>query len=448
MKLGLRTKIIGTLVIAMIISTAISAIAARQTMATDLNRLAAEQVTSGSTGFAGYWDAKRDAVKLLVTQAAIDDAVRRDTVAHDGAKLSETLAGIAHQSGLSFLTVADAHGTVIARANGGRPGAKLSSPFVARALDGETVSTAAVLKHDELTAELLVPQIESTTSGMLGVDDGLAVVSATPISDENERTIGVAYGGIVMNHYYDVVDEATHALGGKTAVFFEGEVISSTITRPDLTRLVDENVAPALGSVSQTWTGLDTEGGREYIARVQPVLDDRNNVIAEQWFGVPLATFTEIQSHTLISLLLWGVVGILIGLAIGIPVVERLSRQLIARSRQVRASAKELAVVIVGSEVSGDHVAQTRAAVEREGQLLARAVADAAPTAQGAVATQRNLAETLAEATALNGEILGDVIVIDTLASEMAARTAHAVTRVNELNEVAAGLDQLVTGSM
>jgi hypothetical protein len=39
------------------------------------------------------------------------------------------------------------------------------------------------------------------------------------------------------------------------------------------------------------------------------------------------------------------------------------------------------------------------------------------------------------------------VIVIDTLASEMAARTAHAVTRVNELNEVAAGLDQLVTGS-
>jgi hypothetical protein len=436
MKLGLRTKIIGTLVIAMIISTAISAIAARQTMATDLNRLAAEQVTSGSTGFAGYWDAKRDAVKLSVTQAAIDDAVRRGTAAHDGAKLSETLAGITHQSGLSFLTVADAHGTVIARANGGRPGAKLTSPFVARALDGETVSTAAVLTHSELDAEQLMPQIESTTSGKAGVDQGLAVVSATPISDQNERTIGVAYGGIVMNHYYDVVDEATHALGGRTAVLFDGQVISSSIERPDRTRLVDESVSPALGSVNQTWTGIDSEGGREYIARVQPVLDDRNDVVAEQWFGVPLATFTEIQSHTLLSLLLWGVVGILIGLAIGIPVVERLSRQLIARSGQVRASAKELSVVIVGSEVSGDHVAQTRAAVEREGELLARA------------ASGEQLAETIAQATALNAEILGDVIVIDTLASEMAARTAHAVTRVNELNEVAAGLDQLVTGSM
>jgi sensor histidine kinase regulating citrate/malate metabolism len=431
MKLGLRTKVIGTLVIAMIISTAISAIAARQTMATDLNRLAAQQVTSGSTGFAGYWDAKRDAVKLLVTQAAIDDAVRRGTVGHDTAKLSDALAGIARQSGLSFLTVADASGKVLARANGGKTGTKLTSPFVARALDGETVSTAAVLPHDELDAEQLLPQIESTTSGHEGVSEGLAVVSATPISDQNERTIGVVYGGIVMNHYYDVVDEAAHALGGKAAVIFDGELVSSSISRADGTRLVDESVPASLAATKTTWTGVDTEGGEQYIARVQPVLDDRNNVVGEQWFGVPLTTFADIQSHTLFSLLLWSVVGILIGLLIAIPVVERISRQLIRRSGQVRASAKELSVVIVGSEVSGDHVTQTRAAVEREGELLAQA----------------GSSPTIAEAAALNAEILGDVIVIETLTTEMAARTAQAVTRVNELNEVAAGLDQLVTGS-
>ena len=40
MKLGLRTKLVGTLVGAIVISSAISAIAARNTMATDLNRLA------------------------------------------------------------------------------------------------------------------------------------------------------------------------------------------------------------------------------------------------------------------------------------------------------------------------------------------------------------------------------------------------------------------------
>jgi len=66
MKLGLRTKLVGTLVGAIVISSAISAIAARNTMATDLNRLANQQIASGSTGFAGYLDQKRDTVKLLV----------------------------------------------------------------------------------------------------------------------------------------------------------------------------------------------------------------------------------------------------------------------------------------------------------------------------------------------------------------------------------------------
>jgi len=455
MKLGLRTKLVGTLVGAIVISSAISAIAARNTMATDLNGLATQQVASGSTGFAGYWDGKRDAVKLLVTQSAINEAVRRGTATRAKA-LEATLTGIARQGGLSFLTVVDLHGKVVARANGGPAGAKLASPLVARALLGETVNTAATLPHDELVPEQLEPQIESTTAGREGLTEGLGIVSATPISDANERTIGAVYGGIVMDHYYDVVDQAAHALGGKAAVIFHGELISSSISRPDGTRLIDNAAAPAVNDLKQTYYGIDSEGGTEYLTRVEPILDDRNQVIASRWFGVPLQTFTAVQQHTLVSLMLWGLVGVLIGLAIAIPVVQRIARQLVARSRQVRASAQELSVVIVGSEVSGDHVAQTRAAVERQGELLMQAATDtqatasdvAAPaTSRHAVATQHDVAEKILAASVLNAEILGDVIVIDTLASEMASHTAQAVARVGELNDVAAGLDELVSGS-
>jgi hypothetical protein len=448
MKLGLRTKLVGTLVGAIVISSAISAIAARNTMAADLNRLATQQVASGSMGFAGYWDAKRDSVKLLVTQSAINEAVRRGAASHSK-NLEATLTGIARQGGLSFLTVVDFRGKVIARANGGPAGAKLPSPFVARALSGETVSTAATLPHDELLPEQLEPQIESTTSGREGLIDGIGIVSATPISDSNERTIGAVYGGIVIDHYYDVVDQAAHALGGKAAVIFHGELVSSSISRPDGTRLIDDAASPIASDVKQTFYGIDTEGGVEYLTRVEPILDDRNQVIASRWFGVPLATFTAVQQHTLVSLMLWGLVGILIGLAIAVPVVQRIARQLAARSRQVRASAQELSVVIVGSEVSGDHVAQTRAAVERQGELLMQAAteSDAPSHAQGAVATQHRIAENVLAASVLNAQILGDVIVIDTLASEMASRTQQAIARVGELNEVAAGLDELVSGA-
>jgi len=44
----------------------------------------------------------------------------------------------------------------------------------------------------------------------------LAIIAAAPIADANERTIGAVYGGIVIDHYYDVVDEAANALGGKS----------------------------------------------------------------------------------------------------------------------------------------------------------------------------------------------------------------------------------------
>ncbi|MBV8748801.1 MAG: cache domain-containing protein [Candidatus Eremiobacteraeota bacterium] len=451
MKLGLRTKLVGTVVGAVVISSAISAIAARNTMATDLNKLAAQQVSSGSTGFAGYWDEKRDSVKLLVTQAAINETVRRATAAR-ARSLETTLTGIARQGGLSFLTVVDDKGRVVARANGGTPGAKLNSPLVARALSGETVNTAATLPHDELVPEQLEPQIESTTAGREGLVDGLGIIAATPISDANERTIGAVYGGIVVDHYYDTVDQAAHALGGKAAVIYQNELISSSITRVDGTRLVDESASPTVQDVKTPFYGIDREGGVDYLVRVEPVLNDQMQVIAARWFGVPLATFSTIQQHTITSLLLWGVVGILIGLAIALPVVERIARQLVARSRQVRASAKELSVVIVGSEVSGDHVAQTRTAVEKQGELLMQAAtasdaSSAAPSTSSGLAVAKGVSEKILAASALNAEILGDVVVIDTLASEMAARTQQAVARVGELNEVAAGLDELVTGS-
>jgi hypothetical protein len=449
MKLGLRSKLIGTLVGAIVISSAIGAIAARQTMAADLNGLATHQVGSGSTGFAGYWDAKRDLVKLLVGQAALNETIRRGTAAHAN-NLNGTLTEIARQGGLSFLTVVDVRGTVVARSTGGRTGMKHSSPFVKRALLGETVRTAATIPHDELVPEMLEPQIESTTAGREGLVEGLGIVSAVPISDTNGRTIGAVYGGIVIDHYYDVVDQAAQALGGKAAVIFEGELISSSLTRPDGTRLVDDTASATVKDLKAPFYGTDVEGGVEYLVRVEPILDDQMHVVAARWFGVPLSTFTRIQQRTVVSMLGWSIVGILIGLAIALPVVGRIARDLVARSRQVRTSAQELSVVIVGSEVSGDHVAQTRAAVERQGELLMQAATETAPQESGyrvATATARGVSEKLLAASALNAEILGDVVVIDTLASEMAERTQQAVARVNELNEVAAGLDELVTGA-
>ncbi len=455
MKYGLRTRLVGTLIGVVLLSALVIAIAARTTMNGELDRLARQEAGTGALGFGGYWDQKRESVRLLVTQSAIQDAVRTGTAKRERAGLSAILEGIARQGGLSFLTIVSEKGVVIARSGTGPVGGKEPSPHLARALDGEILATAAVLEKSELAAETLTPQVDQPIKNDDGSaagqqDRGLALIAAAPVNDDNNRTIGAVYGGVLMNHFYDVVDQAQIALGGKTALLLGDAIVAGSIARPDGTRLVDTKDPSADAAIAkkEDVTTIDTIGGTAYLARIVPLVDDQLAVIGARWYGIPKARFDDIEKKTLQAIVLWSLVGLGLALAIGIPVVDRLSRLIARRSKQVRDSARELAVVVVGSEVSGDHVAQTRATVERSGDLLlALGTSSDASAASGGLIAAKGVVEAVHTLSELNAEVLSDVIVIDTLAQEMGARMADAKTRVAELTEVARGLDRLVTGT-
>ncbi|MBV8246391.1 MAG: cache domain-containing protein, partial [Candidatus Eremiobacteraeota bacterium] len=302
--------------------------------------------------------------------------------------------------------------------------------------------TPAVLGADVLSGEGLAPQATADIKGPDGktvrrLNSGLALVAAAPMSDANERTIGAIYGGVLMNHFYDIVDETTKALGGKAALLQGDAIVSSTIPQPDGTRIVDAEVAKYSEgpNAGKTYLGPDSEGGTTYLARIDPILDDQNNVVGARWYGVPMSVFEQIQNHTTVTLVMWGLVATIIALLVSIPIVTRLSRDLAERSRRVSEAAGELGVIIVGSEVSGDHVAATKAAVERSGKTIAD------------LRTGNDVPRRAQELATLNDEIYNDVVVIDTLAQEMNGRMKQAVDRVAELKDVAGGLNKLVTGN-
>ncbi len=440
--MSLRVRLLGTIIGAIVLFFIISVAAARLVLQHDLFALGATQVTNGSSAFGGYWDSRKDQIRLLVAQDAVSDTLRKALQSNNVAALQDQLANIARTSGLSFLTITDQNGKVIARANGPQPGSLKSDPLIQRALTGETVSTATLLGQSLLSGEGLGPQAEADIVGPDGKtkvrhdDKGLALVAAAPISDQNERTIGAIYGGVLMNHYYDLVDSATHALGGSAAILEGDAIVASTIQAPDGTRTVDELVPPARDVVKSdtAFTGTDTVGGTKYLVHIEPITNDQNQVIGARWYGTPLAQISAIINHTTQTLILWGVIAAILALALSIPIVQRLSNTLAQRSQQVRAAAKELGVAIVGSEVSGDHVAMTRAAVERSGTLIAELGASGVSSPK------------LTELKAVNDELTGDMIVIDTLSQEMSGRMQQAVQRVHDLNDVAAGLTKLVTG--
>jgi hypothetical protein len=441
MRVSLRVRLLGTLVGAIVFFFLISVVATRVVLQHDLTKLGETQVTNGGGAFAGYWDSRKDQIRLLVAQDAVSDALRKALQTKNVAALTDQLASVARTSGLSFLTVVDANGNVIARANGAQRGSLKGNPLVQRALTGETVSTATLLGQNELAGEGLGPQAQADIRGADGKasaehnDRGLAMVAVAPISDQNERTIGAVYGGVLLNHYYDLVDQTTAALGGGAAILEGDAIVSSTIQQADGTRTVDQQVAPA-ATVSKSgdpYTGIDTEGGTQYLVRIDPVLDDQQHVVGARWYGTPLANLNAIINHTTTTVIIWGIIAAIVALAFGVFVVQMLSNTLDQRSKQVRAAAKELGVAIVGSEVSGDHVAMTRAAVERSGKLIDELSAQT-PSPK------------LTELKAVNAELESDIIVIDTLSQEMSSRMQDAANRVSELNEVAAALTQLVTG--
>lgn len=442
--MSLRVRLLGTIIGAIVLFFIISVVAARLTLNRDLTDQGKSQVSSGASAFQGYWDSRKEQVRLLIAQDAVSEALRKNLQSGNAAALQDQLSNIARTSGLSFLTVVNDKGRVVARANGATSGSLANNKYVQRALQGETVSSAALIPAQDLAGEGLAAQVQTdvkdaSNKSVESVNNGLAIISAAPMSDAGERTLGAIYGGVLMNHYYDLVDQSTTALGGMTAILDGDVIVAGTISEKDQTRHIDAQV-PAyatqkVGSGSD-YVGADDEGGTQYLARITPIRDDQNNVIGALWYGTPMSAITTIINHMTQTFVLWGLLAMVLALAIAVPLVTRVSDALAKRSEQVSSAAKELGVAIVGGEVSGDHVAATRAAVERAGQLINELSGEAAAAPPK-----------IAELKAVNDELQGDIIVIDTLSQEMSNRLQQAVTRVQELNDVATGLDKLVHGS-
>jgi Single cache domain 3 len=300
MSIGLRVRRLGTIVGAIVFFLIISIVAARLVLSRDLIVKGQTEVTNGGGAFSGYWDSRKSQIKRLVGQDAAEDILRRDLQSGNTTALRDQLSFVLQTSGLSFLTVVDTSFNVVARGNGPHKGSLDGNNLISRALTGETVSSATLLDPSFLAGEGLLSQAESDITGTDGttvahVDKGLSIVTAAPIRDRNERTIGVLYGGILMNHSYALVDQVTRALGGRSAILEGNAIVASTIQGPNGTRTVDLQVTPGANVVKdgKAYTGTSIVGRREYFVYIDPITDDENKVIGARWYGVPMAKPTR-----------------------------------------------------------------------------------------------------------------------------------------------------------
>lgn len=426
MNLGLRARLLSTVIGAILVFFIIMMAAVRTTLSHDLQNLATSQVSAGADAFAASINSRADQTRAVLSQAAAQQNLIAAVSRHDSAAVKEIVQGLEQPNGLSWITVSDPSGKVIARANGLDSGSA-RQPMVASALRNRIVAGIITLDTQFLSDEFL-------TDDAAPLKSAVAIAAAVPIGRDG-RVVGVVYGGNVLGGVSRLVDGVAKFTGGSVQVLLGDRVAASTLTKPDGSRALDvavPNAAPV--RQKQKYVGTDISGGTRYFAQITPLMDYRGRAIGGLWYGIPLAQMSIIQTHATSSILLYGLLGLLVAIAIAVFVVNRVSGAIVQSSQRVSTSARALDVLVVGSEVSNDHVMQTREKLETVEELLERL----GPTLVNGDGTRlRTLAK----------EATGDIIVIDTLTTELNQRMRGAVDRVAELNDVVERLNRLVNGS-
>jgi hypothetical protein len=381
----------------------------------DVQSLAQQSVDAGSSALQGAIDARTEQVRSAILQGSAQSALANALKTGNRAALASAASDIAVSSNLSFVVVTDTKGNILAGSRAAS-GSMAKDGIVSGAASGAVAGGSQVLDGGELHALGVTTQAPA-----------LAIAMASPVN-VGGTAVGVLYGGTVVDATTKFVDDVSRVTGGATGIALSGKFAATSLATKEGVKEVGTGIQHVDVSDRKPFSAAETLDGTQYYARTAPLLSYDGKIIGETWFGVPYAQFVAIVNNTVRQILFWGVIGLVIASIVGTLVASRIGRAISLRSDEVNESAKQLRVLVVGGEVSGDHVSQTRETLE-EIKDLAQQAADT---------TQLQV---------LAGRALDDVVVIDTLTSELSSRMRDAAVSVERLTTVAEELDALVAGA-
>lgn len=413
--MGLRLRLIAMLVVVMMLAFVLLLVGVNFGLRNDVTALAQQRVDEGSAALGGALDARTEQIRSAILQGSAQSSLAAALKRHDRAALASVLSDIAVSSNLSFVVVTDIHGMVLAGSRAAS-GSLEHDPVVAA---GTSAVQGGVQILDGPTLKAL---------GATAHAPALAIAMASPVNIGGSA-LGVLYGGTIVDSTTNFVNDVSRFTGGATGLAISGAFVDTSLQTKEGAKEI--GLAIAHGDVSATRapvSGAEVLDNLEYYAKTAPLVDFEGRVVGTTWFGVPYAQFTSIVNNTLRQIVFWGIIGLLIALIAGSFVAARIGRAIVRRSDEVNESAQQLRVLVVSSEVSGDHVSRTREALEEISSLARRT--DASPAL-----------------AVLARQAVDDVVVMDTLTAELSTRMRDAATRVERLSAVAQELDALVAGA-
>jgi len=326
---------------------------AQETVKRDLN--SAHEIYTGQLRHVN------DVVRLTADRYIIITALSSGNILDAATELER----IKNQEGLDVLDIADTNGTVLLRANNWtRAGdSEAHDQLIAAVLrTGTPVSATTIVSESELAKESLElvrrarlnlidtpmarPRTETTeTSGMM-------LKAAAPIRDYNGNLIGIAYGGILLNKNYGMVDQIKQTVfqGLKykgqdigTATIFQDDIrISTNVANLDGSRAIGTRVMePVYDQVilrGEPWIGRAFVVNNWYITAYEPIEDFSQQRIGILYVGILEQKYTDIRHEVEVVFLVITILGALVTMVFAYSVSRNIStpvKKLAAASQQV-----------------------------------------------------------------------------------------------------------------
>ncbi len=376
--LSLRAKITLSFVLIVLAGTAVSTSMGSRIIARAMLNEAAKRVRNGLDAASVTYMARLESVSKSVVWAASSARLAGAATSSTAAdRLPAILATLREENNLHFLTFVDTRHGWVAHGSGGHESggaADLFGDFISGALAGKVVAGTEILDERTLSAEdpVLVKQAVISAGGAAGqgeIRSGLVLVAAAPVLAESEK-VGVLYGGILLNHNYEIVDQIKQVLyggeqsaspeAGTVSILLGDATVSTTIMSGSAGRSVGTRES---GGVTRT---VLFEGKRWYdrafladewsIAACEPIRSHRGQIVGMLKVSVPEKPYLAVRTDMMLTFLLVAAAGVLVVLGLTYLITRSMIHpleEIVAASNRIAAGDLDHTVNVMSSDEIG-----------------------------------------------------------------------------------------------
>jgi len=371
----LRTKLIISFVIIVLITGAIATIVGMRLIGEGIIKQAQEKVRTDLNSAREIYQGEVNTIKTVVRLTAERYYIKDALIKSDLTRLNSEIATVREREGLDILNLTDSAGRVIIRSrNSTLTGDDQTwSPLVKRVLtEKDTFAGTEIISREELmksAPELvqqayfkIIPTLHAKPTTKTEETSGMVIKAAAPVLDYQGNLLGVLYGGTLLNRNYKIVDKI------KETVFPEGsykgkEIGTATIFQDDLriaTNVRTKEGERAVGTriAADVYDRVLVKGQR-WIERAfvvkdwrftayEPIRNIKDKIIGVLYVGILEDKFVDMETQAVWLLISITIIGVLITLVVAYFIANSITKPV----RQLANAAQQLAKGDFNQEVS------------------------------------------------------------------------------------------------